>query len=91
MAEADLFKLDIPRSSTVALVAEKLTAMIDMGLLRAGDTLPSERDLARSFAVSRETVRMALQGLATLGRVGVSHGTRTRVPECRLGRCAAPR
>ncbi|WP_284948066.1 FadR/GntR family transcriptional regulator [Acidisoma cladoniae] len=60
-------------------IADKITAMIVSGLLRPDDELPSERDLAVTLDVSRETIRGALQYLAALGMVEIAHGSRSRV------------
>lgn len=60
-------------------IAEKLAAMIRSGLLRVGDELPSERELANMLEVSRETVRSAIQALAVVGMLEISQGARTRV------------
>ena len=62
-------------------IADKLTAMIGSGLLREGDELPSERDLASTLDVSRETIRGAIQVLAALGMIEIAHGSRSRVTE----------
>jgi DNA-binding FadR family transcriptional regulator len=53
--------------------------MVQSGLLRPGDELPSERELATTLEVSRETVRGAIQMLAAIGMVEISQGSRTRV------------
>ena len=60
-------------------IADKMIAMIISGLLRPQDELPSERDLAVTLDVSRETVRGAIQHLAALGMVEIAHGSRSRV------------
>jgi DNA-binding FadR family transcriptional regulator len=60
-------------------IAGRIARMIQSGLLRIGDELPSERELAQTLDVSRETVRGALQMLATIGMVEISQGARTRV------------
>ncbi|MDR3436831.1 FadR/GntR family transcriptional regulator [Telmatospirillum sp.] len=60
-------------------VSDKLAYMICSGLLRVGDELPSERELAVTLGVSRETARGAIQTLAARGMVEVSQGARTRV------------
>ena len=44
------------------------------GRLRPGDKLPSERDLAERFRVSRPTVREAMRGLSVLGVIEIRHG-----------------
>ncbi len=61
------------------ILADKLIEMILTGLLRDGDELPSERELAQLFGVSRETVRGALSQLAAYGLISVSHGSKTRI------------
>ncbi|SIQ36063.1 transcriptional regulator, GntR family [Rhizobium sp. RU35A] len=65
-------------------VADKLTTLIAMGMLRPGDELPSERELAHVLNVSRETVRGAIQNLAAKGFVEVSQGSRSRVADVDL-------
>ncbi len=45
-------------------LATTLTALIEGGQLSEGDRLPSERQLAEQFSVSRQTVRRALAELA---------------------------
>lgn len=61
------------------ILADKLIEMIQTGLLRDGDVLPSERELAQLFEVSRETVRGALSQLTAYGLISVSHGSKTRI------------
>lgn len=60
-------------------ISDKLAYMIHSGLLRAGDELPSERTLASTLEVSRETVRAAIGVLHARKMVDVSQGSRTRV------------
>ena len=60
-------------------ISDKLAYMIHSGLLRAGDELPSERHLATTLEVSRETVRAAIGVLHARKMVDVSQGARTRV------------
>jgi DNA-binding FadR family transcriptional regulator len=60
-------------------ISDKLAYMIHSGLLRAGDELPSERELALTLGVSRETVRCAIATLHAQRMVEVSQGARTRV------------
>lgn len=47
--------------------------------LGPGDTIPSERELAESFGVSRHSVRTALQRLATRGIISTHPGARSKV------------
>lgn len=60
-------------------ISDKLASHIASGILSVGDELPSERELAAAFSVSRESVRSAIQDLASRGLVEVSQGARTRV------------
>lgn len=60
-------------------VAERIATLIASGVLSVGDTLPSERDLATSMGVSRETIRGALLILSTKGVVSIVQGARTKV------------
>jgi DNA-binding FadR family transcriptional regulator len=67
-------------------ISDKLAYMIHSGLVRAGDELPSERELAATLGVSRETVRAAIGVLQARHMIEVSQGARTKV----LGRGALP-
>ena len=67
-------------------ISDKLAYMIHSGLLRPGDELPSERELAATLGVSRETVRGAIGVLQARQMIEVSQGARTRV----LGRGPIP-
>ncbi len=69
----------ITRQTARDVVAEKLTTLIATGMLRPGDELPGERELAGVLHVSRETVRSAIQILAGKGFIEVSQGSRSRV------------
>lgn len=60
-------------------ISDKLAYMIHSGLLRVGDELPSERELALTLGVSRETVRSAIGVLQARRMIEVSQGARTRV------------
>jgi DNA-binding FadR family transcriptional regulator len=60
-------------------ITDRLAGMIVSGLLRAGDALPGERELATQLDVSRETVRGAIQALAARGLIEVAQGARSRV------------
>ncbi|MEO8133818.1 MAG: FadR/GntR family transcriptional regulator [Betaproteobacteria bacterium] len=60
-------------------IADKLAYMIVTGLLRPGDELPSERQLAETLGVARESVRAAIAALQARRMIEVSQGARTRV------------
>ncbi len=67
-------------------ISDKLAYMIHSGLLLPGDELPSERELAATLEVSRETVRAAIGVLQARKMIEVSQGARTKV----LGRGSMP-
>ena len=71
--EGDLFELldDHPAYRQIAKLIEQ---RIVGGVLRAGDALPSESDLARQFGVNRSTVREAIRELESLGLLGRGRG-----------------
>jgi GntR family transcriptional repressor for pyruvate dehydrogenase complex len=60
-------------------VAGQLRSLIEAGSLRAGEQLPSERELAEQLGVSRSTVREAVQFLGAMGLVEIRHGSGTFV------------
>jgi GntR family transcriptional regulator, transcriptional repressor for pyruvate dehydrogenase complex len=64
----------IPGRATHHDVVGQLTSAIQLGELRFGDRLPSERALAEQFGVSRATVRKASQVLADVGVLEVRSG-----------------
>jgi DNA-binding FadR family transcriptional regulator len=60
-------------------VIRQLTGLIDGGVLKPGDQLPSERELSEELQVSRGTVREAVQFLQALGLLEIRHGSGTFV------------
>src|SRR5579864_8773563 len=60
-------------------VAEQIEKRILNGELRSGDRLPTERDLAEQFHVSRTAVREAMKILAQKGLVDMRPGRGTIV------------
>jgi DNA-binding FadR family transcriptional regulator len=60
-------------------VFSRLKALIENGELKAGDDMPSERELMGRFGVGRPAIREAMQALAGKGLVEISHGERAKV------------
>lgn len=55
-------------------VVQQILGLIRTGQLRAGEKLPTERELAVLLEVSRPTVREALRALSILGVLEIRHG-----------------
>lgn len=68
-----------PRGRLSDAIAEHLTQRIATRVLRPGDELPSEAELAAQFKVSKPVVREALGSLAALGVVEIRQGRPTTV------------
>lgn len=68
-----------PHVAKPVQVAARITNAIDKGTFHPGDRLPSERELAAKYQVSRDTVREAVALLQEEGRVHVRHGLGTFV------------
>lgn len=62
-------------------VADRIIAAIDAGEYLPGKRLPSERDLAIAFEVSRPTIREAIIALEIRGWVNARHGSGVFVVE----------
>ncbi len=56
-------------------VAKQVASYISSGELKPGDQLPSERDLAKTFNVSRPTIREAMIALELSGLIQVRTGS----------------
>lgn len=56
-------------------VAEQLMSLIKHGAFKPGQRLPSERDLAHEFGVSRPTIREAMIAMEIAGAVEVRSGS----------------
>lgn len=68
------FDAPIVRESVAEMVVRRILDMVRAGVLKAGDQLPPERDLAISLNVSRPSVREAMRGLTVLGVVRTRQG-----------------
>ncbi|MGE0502864.1 MAG: FadR/GntR family transcriptional regulator [Rhizobiaceae bacterium] len=71
----------IEHTRTADDVAGQIEGLILEGVLRAGDRLPGERDLARQFDVSRPILRDALKELEARGLLVTRHGGGTHVAD----------
>lgn len=68
------FEIPIVRESVAELVVRRILDMVKAGVLKPGDALPPERDLAVTLNVSRPSVREAMRGLTVLGVVRTRQG-----------------
>ncbi len=65
-------------------IHDQLKQQIETGKWRVGDRLPSERDLAKTFQVSRMTLRQAIQTLADEGILERKIGSGTYVASSKV-------
>lgn len=77
----DIFRtVDPERNGTTSEgVISRFREMIHSGELRPGDRLPTERDLAKLFGVSRPTLRDGIRTLAAVGVLQARQGSGTFV------------
>ncbi len=75
----EMIASSIRRTSAADEVFKTLHQWIISGRLKAGDRMPSQDDLARQFAVSRNTLREAIFKLSALGLVRAKQGVGTVV------------
>jgi len=67
------------RQSAVDIVLNKMKELILTGVLKPGELIPSENDLAREMSVSRGSVREAMKILASFGVVEIKRGDGTYI------------
>ncbi|MGF1444617.1 MAG: phosphonate metabolism transcriptional regulator PhnF [Pikeienuella sp.] len=72
-------------------ILQTLSNEIDDGLYPPGAKLPTEAELSKRFGVNRHTVRRALEGLRTDGRIHVRRGSGAFVTQGRLDYQIGPR
>ena len=68
------FDTPIVRQRVADIVARRILDLVKAGVLKKGDQLPPERELAASLNVSRPSVREAIRGLSILGVVVTRQG-----------------
>ncbi|AEI44693.1 FadR/GntR family transcriptional regulator [Paenibacillus mucilaginosus] len=69
----------VPRRSHYEEVTEQLKAQILQGRLKAGDRLPSTKEMSERFGVSRSVTREALSALKAMGLIEIRQGGACRV------------
>jgi len=78
MVTAPEYLRTIPRTKPVPeLILDEITRLITEGILKPGDRLPSESELAERFGVGRSSLREAMRALQLLGIVEVIQGKGT--------------
>ena len=80
----------VHRGRVYEQVLEQIRQQIASGRLKPGDKLPSERELAERFRVSRSSVRDAIQALQTLRLVRSRQGGGTAVCEISAESLSSP-
>jgi GntR family transcriptional repressor for pyruvate dehydrogenase complex len=71
----------VRRSRQYEQVAKQIQQLVFRGVLKPGDRLPAERELATKFGVSRSSVRDAIRTLEVIGIVEPHQGKGTVVRE----------
>jgi GntR family transcriptional repressor for pyruvate dehydrogenase complex len=80
-----------PEKSGVAQsIVARMLDLIRTGMLRAGDRLPSERELIEILNISRPSLREALRALSMLGVVDTRHGGGAYVTDLEARTLLAP-
>lgn len=62
-------------------ICSRIIEVIKAGTWTPGQKLPSERELAKAFGVSRPTLREALGALQVIGVVDTQHGSGSRITD----------
>lgn len=84
------FSDTLPHGAIPQQIAQALQKMIADGKFKPGEPLPSQRDLATQFKVSRTALREALSVLATLGLIHIQPGKGVYVRGVNPAKGAAP-
>ena len=71
-------------------IVEQIRLLVTEGHVKAGDRLPSERDLAERLQVSRASVREALSALEMMGLLEIRSGEGTYIKQVNIDSVVAP-
>lgn len=74
----------IKRTDIFQTIIIQLNNLLDNGHLKAGDRLPSERELSESLGVSRTSIRQGLKVLEASGRIETRVGSGTYLCEASI-------
>jgi len=69
----------VPKTSVVDHIVDQIKGLLRDRHVGPGSMLPTERELAEQFGVSRPTVREALRTLSLMGVVDKRHGSGTQI------------
>lgn len=75
----------VERVSVSEEIAKRVLDLINTGVLKPGDKLPSERELMDQLRVSRSSIREALRSLSMMGVLEIRPGAGTYVTEHLVG------
>lgn len=79
-----------PRRPIAEQVAKRILSMVKSGNLKAGDRLPTERQMGIALRISRPPLREALKALTLMGIVESRQGGRYTVTDLSPSRLVAP-
>ena len=68
-----------PDTDRTRQVVNHIRALLEKGILKPGDRIPPERELARTLKISRASLRTGIGYLAAMGVMQVRHGVGTFV------------
>jgi len=74
-------KHDAPDTDRTRQVVNHIRALLEKGVMRPGDRIPPERELARKLKISRASVRTGIGYLVAMGVVSVRHGVGTFIKD----------
>ncbi|MDR1520741.1 MAG: GntR family transcriptional regulator [Planctomycetota bacterium] len=73
--------IPIKRTDVFQMVVQRLNDFLAQGSLKAGDRLPSERELSDMLGVSRTSVRQGLKVLESYGKIEIRVGSGSYVAD----------